>query len=316
MPAMPRARYTVPATIAFFAVIMTGCGSSAAAPDTAARSTNSPQATTNAMGQGRADVGNGMNGMRGMGGKNGMSGMGPMAGGKGLRSAADGYHMTSRLTTLAAASHAAYTFTITEPGGAPLTRYATDMTKKLHFYAIRSDLTGFQHIHPVMAPSGTWTAPLAALTPGRWRLYASFIPATGPRAGTEFFLSRTITVPGPHAAVPLPPPAVAVTNDGYTITTSGNLMPGMAMPLRITITRHGRPVTTLQPWLGSYAHLTAIHAGDLAFAHLHPEGTTHGDHGGPTLIFNANLPETGPWRLFLQFRAGGRVHTAPITINS
>ncbi|HZE01023.1 MAG TPA: hypothetical protein VE155_04575 [Pseudonocardiaceae bacterium] len=30
------------------------------------------------------------------------------------------------------------------------------------------------------------------------------------------------------------------------------------------------PVTDLQPYLDTYAHLTAFHGGDLAFADLHP----------------------------------------------
>jgi len=38
-----------------------------------------------------------------------------------------------------------YRLTITGPDGKPVTGFAVDQTKKLHFYAIRSDLTGFQH---------------------------------------------------------------------------------------------------------------------------------------------------------------------------
>ena len=297
MPALSRTRYAGPAAIALLAVTMAGCGSATAAGN-AALDTGIPPATT-----ATAD------------GMNTMSGMGPMAGGDGLSAAADGYHMTSALTRLPAGAPAAYTFAITAPGGARLTRYATDHTKKLHFYAIRSDLTGFQHVHPVMSRSGIWTARLADLPPGRWRLYATFIPATGPSAGTEFVLSRTITVPGRYTAAPLPAPAAAVTADGYTVTIAGQVMPGMAMPLEVIITRHGHPVTNLQPYLGAYAHLTAFHASDLAFAHLHPEGATNGDHGGPTLTFSASLPEDGLWRLFLQFQTGGRVHTVPFTLN-
>jgi hypothetical protein len=249
-------------------------------------------------------------------GRNTMSGMGPMAGGNGLSAAVDGYHMTSALTGLPVRKPASYTFTITAPSGAHLTRYAADHTKKLHFYAIRSDLTGFQHVHPVLSRSGMWTARLAGLTPGRWRLYATFIPAAGPSAGTEFVLSRAITVPGRYAAAPQPSPAAAVAVDGYTVTIAGHVMPGMAMPLMAIITRHGQPVTDLQPYLGAYAHLTAFHADDLAFAHLHPEGAVHGNNGGPALTFSASLPEPGLWRLFLQFQTGGRVHTAAFTLNA
>src|SRR5687768_15018035 len=51
----------------------------------------------------------------------------------------------------------------------PVTDFVEDMTKKMHFYALRSDLTGYQHIHPEMAADGTWTAKLDALQSGTWR---------------------------------------------------------------------------------------------------------------------------------------------------
>jgi hypothetical protein len=307
MPALSRARHAAPVATALLAVTMTGCGSSPPAPDTGARHASTrPAITMSPMkGTGQTPAGT----------ANNMSGMGPMAGSNGLSAAADGYRMTSSLTTLPAAVPAAYTFTIAAPDGTPLTSYATDQTEQLDFYAIRDDLTGFQHVLPVMAPGGIWTAPLAALTPGRWRLYAAFTPATGPAAGTGFILSRAITVPGAHAAVSLPAAAAVTTDDGYAIITAGYLMPGVALPLTLTITRHGQPVTTLAPDPGTYPHLTAFHAGDLAFARPHLKGPAHVNDGGTTLTFNTNLPETGPWRLFLQFQANGWVHTIPITVD-
>src|SRR5260370_1440335 len=89
---------------------------------------------------------------------------------------------------------------------------------------------------------------------------------------------------------------------------------GRDTPMTIPVPRHGHPVTSLQPYLGAYAHLTAFHQGDLGFAHLHPSGPVHGDHGGPVLHFRAVLPESGRYRLFVQFQAGGTLHTAQVTL--
>ena len=41
----------------------------------------------------------------------------------------------------------------------------------------------------------------------------------------------------------------------------------------------------------------------------------NGDHGGPTLSFEAMLSQAGNWRLFLQFQTGGVLHTAEITLS-
>ncbi|WP_406423178.1 hypothetical protein OH809_07185 [Streptomyces sp. NBC_00873] len=67
-------------------------------------------------------------------------------------------------------------------------------------------------------------------------------------------------------------------------------MAGMAHPLTVTESKDGEPVTDLQPYLDTYAHLTAFQVGDAAFAHLHPTTKANGDHGGPDLAFHAELP--------------------------
>jgi len=127
-------------------------------------------------------------------------------------------------------------------------------------------------------------------------------------------LSVPVTVPG--APVTVVPAAVvrSVQVDGYTVAVDANVTAGAEGELSLTISKDGRPVADLQPYLDSYAHLTAIHAGDLAFAHLHPIGAVEGDHGGPTLAFHVNLPEAGLWGLFVQFQTAGVLHTGRLVV--
>jgi hypothetical protein len=243
-----------------------------------------------------------------------MPGMDHMAAGNGLSDNKDGYRLTSHDATLPSGKRAAYRFTVNGPDGKPVTGFAVDQTKRMHFYAIRADLTGFQHIHPVMAADGTWTADLTSLAPGSWRMFASFTPDTGTGKGKDFVLSRTVTVPGTTTKTPLPAGAGSAEADGYTVTVKGEPMAGMAHPLTVTVSKDGEPVTDLQPYLDTYAHLTAFHEGDAAFAHLHPTTEVNGEHGGPDLAFHAELPTSGNWRLFLQFQTGGKLHTAALTL--
>jgi len=76
--------------------------------------------------------------------------------------------------------------------------------------------------------------------------------------------------------------------------------------LRFTFTREGRPVET-EPYLGAAGHLVALREGDLAFLHVHPV-----THDGPP-VFDATFPTPGRYRLFLQVRHEGRVHTVAFT---
>ncbi len=249
----------------------------------------------------------------------GMSGMGSgedgMFSGDGLAAEAGGLRFTPAATSLPANQPSAFRFQIRSADGMPVTSFQPDQTKFMHFYLIRSDLTGFQHVHPAMAGDGTWTADLAGTPAGSYRAYASFVARVSGE-DTPLVLGQPVTVAGTAATVPLPPASASTIVDGYTLTVSGEEpMAGMTHMLSVTVTRGGQPVTDLQPYLDTYAHLTAFHAGDLAFAHLHPQGTVDGGHGGPTLPFEAALPKSGDWRLFLQFQAAGTLHTAAMTLS-
>lgn len=249
-----------------------------------------------------------------MPGMDDMSGMDDMPTGDGLTDQASGFRLTLLDSSLPAGQPASLRFRVTGTDGKPVTRFEQDQTKLMHFYLIRTDLTGFQHIHPTMAADGTWTAPLVAAAPGSYRAYTQFITPDPSGKPVSLVLSQQITVPGAATPAPLPSPSSTSEVDGYSLTLQGQPMVGMSHPLTVTVTKNGQPVTDLQPYLDTYAHLTAFHDGDLAFAHLHPQGTVHGDHGGPQLQFDAMFPKPGHWRLFLQFQTGGVLHTAAITV--
>ncbi|MEV4559837.1 hypothetical protein AB0K51_22960 [Kitasatospora sp. NPDC049285] len=288
----PRRRALAAAAAAVLALTLTACGSgSMAGMD---HGDTKPSAA--ASGHDMAGMSHGPDGMAG-------------AATDGLAAEQGGYRLDGAL------SGSEYRFTVTGPDGRALTAFEPEQTKPMHFYAIRSDLSGFQHLHPVLGQDGGWTAPLAALEPGDWRVYASFVPGAGSGKGTGLVLSRTVTVPGQATPVPLPAAAASTTVDGYTVTVAGAPKAGVAGELTVTVGRDGQPVTDLQPYLETYAHLTAFHTGDQAFAHLHPQVKATGAGGGPTLPFHAELSKAGDWRLFLQFQTGGTLHTAALTLN-
>ena len=83
-----------------------------------------------------------------------------------------------------------------------------------------------------------------------------------------------------------------------------------------TISRNGRPVTDLDPYLEAYGHLVALRQSDLAYLHVHPDG--HPGDGrtapGPTVDFAVEVPSAGTYRLFLDFSHGGVVRTAPFVL--
>ncbi|MEY9891184.1 hypothetical protein ABIA31_004849 [Catenulispora sp. MAP5-51] len=254
----------------------------------------------------------GISGMTGMTGTD--DGGEPMYMGDGLAASAQGYTFAPTGDSVAAAGFA---FRILGPDGKPVTAFEPEQTKLMHFYLVRSDLSGFQHVHPTMAADGTWTAPTRAAGPGAYRVYAQFIAKGADGKAVPLVLSEQVTSAGSAPDQPLPAVSSTATVDGYTLTVdSMQLMAGMEMPLKVSIAKDGKPVTDLEPYLATYAHLSGFHAGDLAMAHLHPQGgiaTT--PTGGPDLTFDATLPKAGQWRMYLQFQTAGVLHTAAVTLD-
>jgi hypothetical protein len=235
----------------------------------------------------------------------------------GLAPSEHGYTLDPSTTTISAGGTQEYRFRIVRLDGKAQTSFVADQTKLLHFYAIREDLTGFQHLHPNMGRDGTWSVQLPANAPGPHRVYASFTVKDGSGKHHELVLSRPLTVSGAYQAAALPPATASADVDGYTVTLHGQLMGSAPRPVTVSITRDGQPVTDLQPYLETYAHVTAFRSGDGAFAHLHPQqGAQEGKLGGPDLPLEGQLPSAGDYRLFIQFQTAGRLHTAVLTAHA
>ncbi|MET7402846.1 hypothetical protein ABZS66_56135 [Dactylosporangium sp. NPDC005572] len=218
----------------------------------------------------------------------------------GLQISQDGYTLVPLTTTLTAGTTQEFRFRIDGPDGAPLTRYTVEHEKELHLIAVRRDLAGYQHVHPVRAADGTWSVPLQAAQPGQYRIFADFRPAARDKGLT---LGADVAAPGDYQPQNLPAATHTVTVDGYTVELQGELHPGSATELGFTISRNGQRIDP-EPYLGAQGHLVALRDGDLAYLHVHPvRGTT----------FAAEVPSAGRYRLYLDFKHGGTVHTAEFT---
>src|SRR3954447_14182259 len=228
----------------------------------------------------------------------------------GLASSKDGY-------TLAVADTppepGRFSFTITGPDGKPVTAYDVEHEKKLHLIVVRRDTAGFQHVHPELAPDGTWSVPLTLPAAGSYRAFADFAP-TG---GKPMTLGADLSVAGNYQPVTHLPSRTAQV-DGYTVEVAGGLTAGKTSPLTLEVSRDGVPVTYLQRYLGAAGHLVALRGGDLAYLHVHPDGEP-GDGrtaAGPQVKFAAEVPSAGTYRLFLDFKHGGVVRTAEFTLTT
>lgn len=230
----------------------------------------------------------------------------------GLMTSQDGYTLTLDHARAAAGAAVPVSFTITGPDGAPVTSYDVQHDKRLHLIAVRRDFSGFQHVHPTL-DGGTWSTDLA-LTPGTWRLFADF-KATG---GEALTLGTDLAVDGAFEAATPAQENRTATVDGYRVTIDGDLSAGATARLTLSVSKDGKPVTDLQPYLGAYGHLVALRSGDLAYLHVHPDGEP-GDgttQPGPDVVFHTAVPSAGTYHLYLDFQHDGVVRTAAFTVTA
>jgi hypothetical protein len=197
-------------------------------------------------------------------------------------------------------------FRIEDAEGATVRDFDRTHERDLHLIVVRRDGTGFQHLHPEMDAAGTWATTLTLPAAGVHRVFADFSVD-----GDSRTLATDLFAPGEFEPRPFPASTDTDGVDGYDLRlASGTPRAGQPADLRFTVSRDGAPVAGLESYLGARGHLVALREGDLAFLHVHPdEGAAPG-----VIAYTAHFPTAGRYRLFLQFKVGGQVHTAEFTV--
>jgi Domain of unknown function (DUF4396) len=228
---------------------------------------------------------------------------------RGLSVAEDGMRLELGTATARAGVPTTLQYRVVDQQGEVVRDFDIEHTKPMHLIVVRRDMAGFQHLHPTMRADGTWTTPLTLAEPGSYRVFADFA-----HDGENETLAGDLNVDGPVSWREMPAPSdIARTADGYEVRLSGNSTAGGEGELSFSVTRNGAPVE-VQKYLGADGHLVALREGDVAFLHVHPvESEQSGPAGADRIRFMTDFPSAGSYRLFLQFKHEGRVHTAAFT---
>lgn len=233
----------------------------------------------------------------------------------GMSDAAPAKGLTLQLmtSTFASGQQAEVSFKVVGSDGSTVKDYHVEQTKELHLVLVRSDLTGYQHIHPTRASDGTWSIPVTFAKGGTYRMVADFVPVINGSATGRTAITTDLIVTGPGSDTALPPAAKSAVVDGYTVTIAGSLSSSVESTLTFAVTGSAGKPTVLGPYLGAFGHLVAFAQSDLAYTHIHPNTA---DENMGSLTFLGQVAAPGLHRLFMQFAAAGTVHTAEFTINA
>jgi hypothetical protein len=212
---------------------------------------------------------------------------------RGLSVAEEGVRLSLAATSLPRGTASTLRFAIRDAHG-PVRDFEVTHEKRMHLIVVRRDGRGFQHLHPALGADGTWSTPITLPEAGAYRVFADF-----QRDGRAYTLASDLTVDGDTRYAPFPAPATSTETDGYSVELDAH-----EDTLAFTITRGGKRIET-EPYLGAGGHLVALREGDLAFLHVHPSGDG--------VEFETELDKDSRYRLYLQFKHAGRVHTAEFT---
>ena len=222
----------------------------------------------------------------------------------GLALTEHGYRLVFAETTLVRGETGEVRFTIVGEDGESVRDFDEEGGVRVHLIVVRRDLVGYQHLHPTLAPDGTWRTRLTLADAGVYRAFADF-----EIAGEKTVLAEDLFVAGDFEPAALRAPSRTGEVDGYAVRLAGAARAGEEGDLRFRISRGGEPVE-LEPYLGARGHLVALRAGDLAYLHVHPlKGGDAGD-----VRFAAEFPSEGRYQLFLQFADARAIHTATFTL--
>ncbi|MCX6400508.1 MAG: hypothetical protein NTX33_11330 [Propionibacteriales bacterium] len=231
--------------------------------------------------------------------------------GDGTTATAGGYRMTD-VAVPAAGKPGDVSFRILDKSGALVKDYVEEQTKLLHLYVVRSDLSGFRHLHPALGDDGTWRARADLGEAGPWRVVAEFTPEG---TAQPIVLGKTVEVPGDWEPVTVPRGEQAIAGDDGVVQArllgEGTVSDNGRLRLAIT-NLDGEPLT-LGSYLGAAAHLTGFALESRGFIHVHPYGAPEITDDGTVLTFHTTFTKAGDYRLFVQVRVDGLLHQLAVT---
>ena len=199
----------------------------------------------------------------------------------------------------------------------------------LHLIIVSDDLAFFDHVHPVLRPDdGTLELVYTFPHPGRYLLFVDITPS-GQRSQVFRF---TVTVPAggaadhdpqrPASLSALPALAHPLAQDP-TITVElvpqpRTISAGLHMQLLFRLSRNDQPLTDLEPYLGAMGHCVIISQDTQTYLHCHPEQVfppTPQTRGGPVVAFHTLFPRAGRYKIWAQFKRGGKVFVADFVVD-
>ena len=231
-------------------------------------------------------------------------------------------------------------FRIFHPGmGEQVRDFLPVHDRRYHLFIIGQDMEHFEHLHPEQGPDGSWSVEVIFPEDGYYKVLSDFLPNGG---SSQFIAKPIVTADYPGD---LESGRTRLTADTVLSQSVGDLTAAVSfdpesfvsglyghLRFELTETGSGRPVTDLQPYLGSFGHILIMSDDLVHYVHSHPidlqnsddetgplalmlpMGVDHSElRGGPEITFEGLMPRPGLYRSWAQFQRRDEVYTFAFT---
>ncbi|MDP1602839.1 MAG: hypothetical protein Q8M03_06190 [Legionella sp.] len=193
-------------------------------------------------------------------------------------------------------------------------------TQKIHLLIIDESLEDYSHIHPTPADKPglyqfTWH-PLK-----KNASYFAWVDIVPVQTDKQQYLQASLTKGSGKSALINRQQVSTTKMDNLTFTLSFDQTPlKVRVPAmgKITISdAKGKPVQTLEPIMGAFAHIVGFSDDLKTVIHVHPMGkepTASSDRGGPSLEFHLQADKAGFIKLFAQVKINGKELFVPFGV--
>lgn len=254
--------------------------------------------------------------------------------------------------------------------GQPVPAFSPSHEKLMHLIVVANDLSWFNHLHPEYKGKGEFAVTTTLPRAGSYKLYADYTPKGGSQ---EIAQHAFRTGNAPQSPMSFQQVADVAGSAGWLVKETASRPEGepeavggptyrvamMPMPARMTAgsdvmlhfqvrDANGRPLASLEPYLGAMGHAVLLSSDTKTYLHTHPMeegmagmehgpedqgahgGHDHGGHGhkgldheanegsgasgGSDVIFHTNFPTPGLYKVWGQFQHDGRIITAAFVL--
>lgn len=188
-------------------------------------------------------------------------------------------------------------------------------TKKLHLLIINEALDDYHHIHPeATSTPGQYSFSFTPKANAHYNMWADITPKS---TNQQSFL-RTDLISSNQTTKPIEKLSLRSTVYPYSFSLSfDKKMINTGVPVMGKIVVRDlkqRPVKTLEPVMGAFAHIVGFSSDLKTVNHAHPIGAepkTDQDRGGPNLEFHFEPTHAGFVKLYAQVKINGQDIVVP-----